>query len=165
MVVSCPEEWGWLWRWWRRGRGKRRARGTWTRGWPSTSDTIIRRWGSRQYSSMVHKTIIQLDSSVLYSCSSLKFVAWCSCFCLWDREVTGHWRHCVLFLSKTLYYLLSTGLALEISRHEWKIVNWDVTHKQTESKKSFHLRMVTAFKNLPKRCFSYIPTAYLFKWK
>ena len=82
MVESCPEGWGRVWRW--RRRGKRGAWGTWTRGRPPTSYTIIRRWGPRQYSSVVRKAIIQLDSSVLYSCSSLKLVAWCSCFWLWE---------------------------------------------------------------------------------
>ena len=86
MVEPYPEGRGRVWRW--RGRRQRGSRDSWTWGRPPTSDTSIRRCGIQQYSSMVHKTIIKLDPSVLYSCSSLKLVAWCSCFCHW--EVSTH---------------------------------------------------------------------------
>ena len=36
--------------------------------------------------------------------------------------------NCIVFLSKTLYPLLSTGPTQEMVLHYWKIVDWDVKH-------------------------------------
>ena len=44
-----------------------------------------------------------------------------------DRGLEPHWYHCVVYLSKTHYSLLSTGSTQEdLSRHSCKIVEWDV---------------------------------------
>ena len=49
----------------------------------------------------------------------------------------AHWRHCVVSLSNTLHPLLSTGSTQEdrkISRHDLKIVDFEVKHKKTNNK-------------------------------
>ena len=49
----------------------------------------------------------------------------------------GLLSQCVLFLSKTLYALLSTGSTKEdrkSSRHDWKIVDCDVKHQYKQNK-------------------------------
>ena len=41
-----------------------------------------------------------------------------------------HRRHCIVSLSKTLYRLLRTGsIQSDPSRHDWKIVNWDIENQ------------------------------------
>ena len=45
-------------------------------------------------------------------------------------EFEPHQRHCVVSLSKTFYHLLRTGSTQENpSRHNWKIVDWDVKNQ------------------------------------
>ena len=48
------------------------------------------------------------------------------------HECETHRRHCVVSLSKTLYHLLGTGSTQEdrkMSRHDGKVVDWDLKHQ------------------------------------
>ena len=47
-----------------------------------------------------------------------------------------HWVNCIVSLSKTHLYLLSTGLTKEERyRHNWKIVDWDVKNQINQTNK------------------------------
>ena len=51
-----------------------------------------------------------------------------------------HLRHCVVSVSKALYSLLSTGSTQEdLSKHNQKIVKWDVKHQHKKKKKHYEL--------------------------
>ena len=55
-----------------------------------------------------------------------------------------HRHHCVVSLSKTHVFLLSTGSTQEDpSRHNWKIIDWDVKDqiKQTKCSKQLYCEM------------------------
>ena len=41
-----------------------------------------------------------------------------------------HWSHCLVFLSKTIYPLLSTGLTQE---DNWNIVDWDINNQNKQN--------------------------------
>ena len=49
-----------------------------------------------------------------------------------------HWRPCIVSLSKTDFSLLSTGSTREDqSRHNWKIVDWDIKNQIKHTKNNF----------------------------
>ena len=57
-------------------------------------------------------------------------------------QLEPHWRHYIVSLSKTLYPLLSTGSSQEDpSRHNRKIVDWDVKKKQTNKLQDLSISM------------------------
>ena len=60
-----------------------------------------------------------------------------TCMVMLDSRQRGcrfkpHWRHCIMSMSKTHLSLLSTGSTQ--SRHNWKIVDWDVKNKIKQTK-------------------------------
>ena len=53
---------------------------------------------------------------------------------VWDQS------HCVVYLSKSLYSMLSTGSTQEgrkSSQHDWKIVDWDTKHQHKQTNQVF----------------------------
>ena len=61
--------------------------------------------------------------------------------------VYPHLHHCVMCLTKTHLYLLTTGSTHEEpSRHNYKRVDWDVKNQIKQTNKYFHLKK---FKNVP----------------
>ena len=48
--------------------------------------------------------------------------------------IESNWHHCVVSLSRTHLSLLSTGSTQEDpSRHNWKIVDWDVKNQTNKN--------------------------------
>ena len=59
-----------------------------------------------------------------------------------------HWRHCVVSLSKTHLSLLSAGSTQEDpSRHNRKIVEWDVKKTYQTKKQNYLCTLVAYFAN------------------